>query len=94
MNNDEYSLQDSYDQLVYENLKLNKTMNKIDHYLKEKDENHLDISSQLLNVILKGDIVMKDLKLRIENRIKSLQIIIWNNEKYLTCNHDLEKSIL
>lgn len=44
---DEYYLQEVYDQQMNENLKVNKTMVKIDQSLKGKDKDHdLDLSSQ------------------------------------------------
>lgn len=39
-----FSLQDSYDQLLYENLKLKNVMTKIGYNLKEEDKEHLDQS--------------------------------------------------
>lgn len=60
---------------------------------KKKDKEHLNLSSQLLNVILEGEKFRKDIKLGLNNHIKSLQIILQNNGNYFSCIHDHMNSI-
>lgn len=79
-----FSLQESYDQLFYENLKLNKIMTKINNSLKEKDKEHLKVFGQFLNLILEGERDMDNLKMRLDNHNNSIQILLHDNEKCLT----------
>lgn len=46
--------QETYDQLVYEHLRLKKMIVRIDHSENEKEKDHLDLSSHLLNVTHEG----------------------------------------
>lgn len=47
--------------LVYDNLKLKKTIVKIELNLKEKEKGHMDLYSHFLNVNLEGEKVIDDL---------------------------------
>lgn len=89
---EDYSIQDTYDQLVYDFLKIKKTIMKIDHSKKEKDKNHKDLSSRLLNVILEREKVIEDLKLMLDNYIKSFKILLHDKDKYLDRINELERS--
>lgn len=68
-------------------------MVKIGHCLEGKGQISLGSSSQLLNVTLKGKKVTKDLKHRLDNHIKSFQILLRDNEMYLSHIYDLGKPI-
>lgn len=57
---------------MYEHLQLKKTMIKIDHSWKDKDKDHLELSSNLLNINLKGDKIIEELMFRLDNHIKSI----------------------
>lgn len=88
-----YFLQENYDQLIYEHLKLKKMKVNIDHSQKEKDKDHLDLSSRLLNVTFEREVSIEDIKLRLDNHIKSLHIILFDHEKYFTCIIEFKRSI-
>lgn len=75
IDDDKFSLQESSDQLIYKNVKLKKSMTKINNNLKEKDKEHLDLSDQLLILTLEGEKDVGNLKMKLDNHIKSLQII-------------------
>lgn len=49
-------------------------------HFKEKDTDCLDISSQSLNLFLESEKNTKDLKMSLDNHIKSFQTLLWDNE--------------
>lgn len=67
-------------------------MIKINNNLKENNIEHLNLSNQLLNLTLEGEKYVDKLKMRLDNHIKSVQILLHDNEKYLICINELEKS--
>lgn len=66
-------------------------MTKINNNLKEKEKENLDLSG--LNLTLKGEKDVANLKMKLDNHVKFLQIIFYDNEKCLDYINELEKSI-